>query len=116
MAADVQNFQTDTKFQVEFDKGRGLWKWLVITAGTVSIGGTHPKVEVTGYSESMITAIKLATYKMKETIGESVVGTGITFHTTDAGAIRVGLSTLSPIGFTGGRGQYLTAERFTKGS
>lgn len=116
MAADVQNFQTDTKFQVDFDKGRGLWKWAVITAGTVSIGGTHPKVVVTGYSESMITAIKYATYKMKETIGDSVVGTGITFHTTDAGIIRVGVSSLGPTGFTGGRGQYLTAERFTKGS
>ena len=116
MAVDAQNFQTDTKMVVQFDKTRGLWNWKVITAGTTSIGGTLPKSEQGGYSETIVTASKLAAYKMKEVVGSSVVGTGITFHTTDSGVIRVGVSSLGPSGFMGGKGSYATVERFSKGS
>ena len=117
MAEDTQNFQTDTKMVVQFDKTRGLWNWRVISRGTTSIGGTLPKtVWGDGYTETIVSASKLAAYKMKEVVGSDAVGVGITFHTTDSGMIRVGVSSLGPTGFTGGRGQYLTAERFTKGS
>ena len=116
MAVDARNFQTDTKMVVQFDKTRGLWNWKVITAGTTSIGGTLPKTEHGGYTETIVTASKLAAYKMKEVVGPDVVGSGITFHTTDSGVIRVGISTLGPTGFMGGRGQYATMEKFTKGS
>ena len=116
MAVDAQNFQTDTKMVVQFDKGRGLWNWKVITAGTTSIGGTLPKTETGGYTETIVTASKYAAYKMKEVVGPSVVGTAITFHTTDSGVIRVGVSTLGPTGFMGGKGQYATMEKFKKGS
>ena len=111
-----QNFQTDTKLRVAFDSSRGLWKWSVVTSGTVSIGGTEPRVETNGYSESMITAVKTGAYKMRTVIGDGVIGTGVTFHTNDAGVIRLGISTLSPLGYTGGRGSSITVERFSKGS
>ncbi len=116
---DARNFATDTKLVVRWDASEGkvgLWEWAVITAGTVGVGGSLPQLRVAGHQTSLINALDKGKQKMLQAVPIDVIGAGTTFHTTKAGVIRTGISTLGPTGFVGGRGAWLTTEKFTKNS
>tara|TARA_B100000902_G_scaffold141817_1_gene139535 strand:- start:929 stop:1324 length:396 start_codon:yes stop_codon:yes gene_type:complete len=115
MAIDARNFATDTKLTVKWDasKGKvGLWRWSVVTDGTVGAGGSLPELSSQGHSTSLKVAIDKGTEKMLQAVPIDVIGAGTTLHRTAAGVIRTGISTLGPTGFVGGRGGWLVTERF----
>ena len=112
---DARNFATDTKLVVMWDASEGkvgLWKWEVLTKGTVSIGGTLTGINTTGHAGSLKVAIDKGAEKMMQWVPIDVIGAGTTFHRTKAGVIRCGVSTLGPTGFVGARGGWLVTEKF----
>tara|TARA_B100001996_G_scaffold95802_1_gene71773 strand:+ start:159 stop:530 length:372 start_codon:yes stop_codon:yes gene_type:complete len=118
MAIDARNFATDTKLVVQWDTTAtpSQWEWQVVTQGTVGIGGSLPNLFQSGNATSLKVAIDKGTEKMLQAVPLDVIGAGTTFHRTAAGVIRTGISTLGPTGFVGGRGAWLTTEKYTKNS
>ena len=114
MAIDARNFATDTKLIVKWDTTAtpSQWEWVVVTQGTIGIGGTLHDLQSSGNATSLKVAIDKGAEKMLQAVPIDVIGAGTTFHRTAAGVIRTGISTLGPTGFVGARGGWLVQEKF----
>ena len=115
---DARNVSTDTLLVVKWslDTTPSMWKWEVITRGTVGYGGTLADTNYQGFSQCLDIAIMKGTEKMLQVCPLDVVGAGTTWHTTSTNIIRTSNGKPSPRGWVGARGGWLTSRINTKDS